>query len=167
MDESPRIKVTDRRMFTQDGELRDDADTLDSDEDRERDGDEEPGRPASTGSGRPMEEPRRRVEEPASAGPSTPGPVPGAPSSAGEPGGDISFLDLVGLLAEPIALYLGDLAMPSGERTVDLDQARVYIDLLGILQEKTRGNLSREEEAVLSDLVYRLKMRYVQKRESA
>ncbi|HVS65078.1 MAG TPA: DUF1844 domain-containing protein [Thermoanaerobaculia bacterium] len=167
MDESPRIKVTDRRMFTQDGELREDAEELDSDEDGERDGDEEPARQASTGSGRAMEEPRRRVEEPASAGPSTFSSGPGAQPSAGAPGGEISFLDLVGLLAEPIALYLGDLAMPNGERTVDLDQARVYIDLLGILQEKTRGNLSREEEAVLTDLVYRLKMRYVQKRESA
>jgi hypothetical protein len=160
MEDPPRIKVTDRRMFTPDGQLRDDAEAPGDDADQPAPEPERPPVAATRASGEPATR-----EALSGVSPAAPGREE-APFLGPSPGG-LSFLDLVGLLAEPIALYLGDLPMPNGERALDLDQARVYIDLLGILEEKTRGNLSREEEAVLSDLVYRLKMRYVQKRESA
>ena len=74
------------------------------------------------------------------------------------------FLDLVAVLAEPIALFLGDAPLPDGQSAEDLDRARMYIDLLGVLQDKTVGNVSSEEHAILDDLVYRLRMRYVEKK---
>ncbi|HVS14613.1 MAG TPA: DUF1844 domain-containing protein [Thermoanaerobaculia bacterium] len=158
MDDSPRIKVTDRRMFTSEGELRADSEL----EPEDSGSPEQPSPPSASA------QPARSEAPPSAAAGAEPSPqrpaTDAAPALGGEPA-TVSFLDLVGMLAEPIALYLGDLALPNGERAVDLDQARVYIDLLDVLQEKTRGNLSGEEEAVLSDLAYRLKMRYVQKRQ--
>jgi hypothetical protein len=166
MDESPRIKVTDRRLFTPDGELREDAEPP-------ADDGEEPSASSTQRATPPPDDFARAGGTAHAPAAEAPPASPAAQGAGAEPSTGwarderVSILDLVGLLAEPIALYLGDLELPDGQRTVDLDQARVYIDLLGVLQEKTRGNLSGEEEAVLSDLVYRLKMRYVQKRESA
>jgi hypothetical protein len=42
--------------------------------------------------------------------------------------------------------------------------ARFYIDLLAVLRQKTAGNLTAQEAAFLEDLLYRLRVRYVQKR---
>jgi hypothetical protein len=76
---------------------------------------------------------------------------------------DPGFADLVSILAEPIALFLGDAPLPDGKSAENLDLARFHIDLLEILKRKTESNLSQEESAVLDDLLYRLRMRYVQK----
>ena len=46
----------------------------------------------------------------------------------------------------------------------NLDAARLYIDLLEVLKEKTEGNLGPEEQGLLEDLLYQLRLRYVQKR---
>jgi hypothetical protein len=57
---------------------------------------------------------------------------------------------------------LGELPYPgSNEPQKDLEQARTLIDILGILQEKTRGNLTVEEERLLEGLLYDLRMRYL------
>lgn len=87
-------------------------------------------------------------------------PPPGYEEAPGQP----QFLDLVAMLAEPAALFLGDAAMPGQEPLEDLDRARMHIDLLGLLEDKCLGNLSEQESAVLADLVYRLRLRYVEKR---
>ena len=42
--------------------------------------------------------------------------------------------------------------------------ARLHIDLLDVLRQKTAGNLTAQESAFLEDLLYRLRVRYVQKR---
>ncbi len=42
--------------------------------------------------------------------------------------------------------------------------ARLHIDLLDVLRQKTAGNLTAQERAFLEDLLYRLRVRYVQKR---
>ncbi len=68
------------------------------------------------------------------------------------------------MLAEPAALFLGDAAMPGEEPLEDLERARLHIDLLALLEDKCQGNLSAQESTVLSDLVYRLRMRYIEKR---
>lgn len=85
--------------------------------------------------------------------------LPGAPAGLG-PG----FLDLVGVLAEPVAFYLGDAALPDGKTMMNLDMARLHIDLLDVLRQRTAGNLTAEELGVLEDLLYQLRVRYVQKR---
>lgn len=44
---------------------------------------------------------------------------------------------------------------------VNLPQAKEIIDILSLLESKTRGNLSQDEQAVLTDMLYTLRMKYV------
>lgn len=75
----------------------------------------------------------------------------------------IDFMTLVLSLSHSVLLNLGDAPDPStGERSVDLPLARQTVDLIALLQDKTRGNLSGEEERVLSQALYDLRMRYVE-----
>lgn len=89
--------------------------------------------------------------------------VPGAkggegPSALGVP----RFLDLVQSLQMGAMVGLGLLQGPDGKRPpVDLPAAKDAIDLLGILQEKTKGNLTKEEEEVLREGLYHLRMGYM------
>jgi hypothetical protein len=80
------------------------------------------------------------------------------------PGQGPGFFDLVAMMAEPIPIYLGDARLPDGQVATDLEMARLYLDLLEILRQKTQGNLTAQESAFLEDLLYRLRLRYVQKR---
>jgi hypothetical protein len=80
------------------------------------------------------------------------------PSSLGVP----RFLDLVQSLQMGAMVGLGLLQGPDGKRPpVDLPGAKDAIDLLGILQEKTKGNLTKEEEEVLREGLYHLRMGYM------
>ena len=72
------------------------------------------------------------------------------------------FLDLVQSLQMGAMAGLGMLQGPDGKRSpVDLPGAKDAIDLLGILQEKTKGNLTKEEEEVLREGLYHLRMGYM------
>lgn len=84
------------------------------------------------------------------------------PTSA--PGPGPSFYDLAAMLAEPVAIYLGDVELPDGQSAENLEMARLYIDLLDVLRQKTVGNLTAQESGFLEDLLYRMRVRYVQKR---
>ena len=57
-------------------------------------------------------------------------------------------------------MHLGDAQEPG---TADLPLARQTIDILGMLEEKTRGNLSGEEERLLHQILFDLRMRYARK----
>jgi len=152
------IKVTDKRMFTPDGRLREEYAREAEPAVERSDSSPEPAPPPlpAAESSRPATPPAAAPEVP--AGPRL--ELPGTPPGLGGP----SFYDLVALLAEPASLYLGDLALPDGSTAEDLDLARLHIDLLDLLRQRTAGNLSAQELAVLEDLLYRLRMRYVQKR---
>ena len=67
-------------------------------------------------------------------------------------------------LATTAAVHFGDIADPNtGERQEpDLVAAHQMIDLISLLQDKTKGNLSAEEAKLVDDLLYELRMRYVQ-----
>lgn len=148
-----QIKVTDRRMFTADGRLREEYRHLEE----HGSGKERPSAPPAAEPEAPP--PRRPVEhEAAGAGGATAAeyPSPGAFGGA-------RFTDLVAMVAEPAALYLGDVRMASGESMQDLSMARLHIDLLAVLKEKTSGNLTFEESAFLDDVLARLRLSYVQK----
>lgn len=175
------IKVTDKRMFTPEGELREEyrflnekstattATTTEADEpepvvhaepvrppEPARRGMAEPPRPPQA-QGMPgmhgmpdmmeMEEDDPRLE------------FPGTPPGMG-PG----FFDLAAMLAEPAAIYLGDAPLPDGQWAENLEMARLHIDMLDVLRQKTLGNLTAQESAFLEDVLYRLRVRYVQKR---
>jgi uncharacterized protein DUF1844 len=76
---------------------------------------------------------------------------------------DDNFARLVVHLGQLAAICFGDLPDPNGERMEpDLAAAGQTIEILGMLQEKTRGNLSAAEAKVLEDLLYDLRLRYVQ-----
>ena len=75
----------------------------------------------------------------------------------------IDFATFVLSLSHSALLHLGDAPDPaSGEHAVSLPMARQSIDLIAMLQDKTRGNLSGDEERMLSQALYDLRMRYVE-----
>jgi hypothetical protein len=76
----------------------------------------------------------------------------------------VSFAAFIISLATTAAVHFGDLADPStGERMQpDLAAAHQMIDLIGMLQEKTKGNLTADETKLVEDLLYELRMRFVQ-----
>ena len=77
--------------------------------------------------------------------------------------GDLSFTTFVVSLASSAAIHFGDLPDPNtGERAeVDLEGASQMIDILALLEEKTRGNLTLEERQVLEQVLYELRLRFV------
>ena len=76
----------------------------------------------------------------------------------------ISFGSFIISLASTAALHFGDIPDPqTGERhEPDLVAAHQMIDLISLLQEKTKGNLTPDEAKLVDDLLYELRMRYVQ-----
>jgi hypothetical protein len=56
---------------------------------------------------------------------------------------------------------LGQIPSPSGQAELDLDAARHYIDMLTVIEEKTEGNRTPEESAMLSRLLHDLRMAFV------
>jgi hypothetical protein len=74
-----------------------------------------------------------------------------------------SFQSLISVLASQAIMGLGTMADPkSGRIIVDLEGARFSIDLLGVLEEKTKGNRSKEEDDDLRQVLAELRNRYVQ-----
>lgn len=134
--EEDQFKVTDRRLFTSDGEPRsavsvDDESSAASEGERARP-------PEPTAEERDFE--RRPVEEPKGC----------------------DFTMLINAMAEPALLFLGEIPHPGSDQpTVDLDRARIQIDMLDLLQVKCRGNLTPEEEGLLDRILYQLRMLYV------
>jgi len=129
------FKVVDRRPFSVDGTRR---------EGTEKETSErlpEPRAPApATSAGRAVREPEEYFE----------------PDGSG-------FETLVSYLSTTAMFQLGVLPGPSGERIPpDMVSARRTIDLLEVLQEKTRGNLTPAESRFLEDVLYELRLSYVE-----
>ena len=78
--------------------------------------------------------------------------------------GAVSFIGFVLSLAHTAAVHFGDVANPAtgqpGE--MNLDAARQMVEILSLLEEKTRGNLTAEERQLLDQLLYELRLRYVE-----
>jgi hypothetical protein len=76
----------------------------------------------------------------------------------------LSFTAFVISLASTAAIHFGDLPDPiSGERAeLNLDGAAQMIEILSLLEQKTRGNLTAEERDVLEQVLYELRMRFVE-----
>jgi Domain of unknown function (DUF1844) len=143
------FKVTDRRLFNPDGTLREDA----------------------------------LIEEPAPAPP--PEPQPTVSSGSAQPQGQFAaaiapelqpepedaepertlFNEFLMGIASSAFIYLGLVEHPAtGRRQVDMTAAKESIDMLVMLREKTKGNLTRGEEKFFEDLLSDLKMQYVSMR---
>lgn len=77
---------------------------------------------------------------------------------------ELSFTAFVISLASSAAVHFGDLPDPmSGQLAeTNLDGASQMIDILALLEEKTRGNLTAEERQVLEQVLYELRLRFIQ-----
>ncbi len=76
----------------------------------------------------------------------------------------INFLTFLLSLNNSALFLLGELKNPqTDEAEVDMMRARQTIDIIGVLKEKTKGNLNEEEEMLLDDILYDLRMRYAKK----
>jgi hypothetical protein len=79
--------------------------------------------------------------------------------------GEISqrFIEFIMMQAQNAALFLGQIPNPqTGKGEVNLELAKMFIDQLGMIQEKTRGNLTNEETAVLRNTLSNLQMAFVE-----
>jgi len=73
------------------------------------------------------------------------------------------FIEFVMMHAQNAALFLGQIPNPkTGEGEVNLELAKMFIDQLAMIQEKTRGNLTNEETTVLRNALSNLQMAYVE-----
>src|SRR5438874_3947689 len=73
------------------------------------------------------------------------------------------FIEFVMMQAQNAALFLGQIPNPkTGEGEVNLELAKMFIDQLAMIQEKTRGNLTNEETAVLRNTLSNLQMAFVE-----
>jgi hypothetical protein len=73
------------------------------------------------------------------------------------------FIEFVMMHAQNAALFLGQIPNPkTGEPEINLDLARMFIDQLEMIQEKTRGNLTNEETIVLRNALSNLQMAFVE-----
>jgi len=134
--EGTGFKVSDRRKFSADGELLDSTPSeseVPSAEDIEAP--PEPGRSESVRSGDAAKE---HSEE------------------------QIDFASFILSLATTALAHLGEIPDPAtGEKTENLTAAKQMIDILSILETKTKGNLASDEERLLESLLYELRMKYL------
>ena len=79
---------------------------------------------------------------------------------------EINFATFVASLNASALLHLGAIEDPaSGTRDKSLPMAKQTIDILSMLQEKTVGNLSEEEESLLKNILYDLRIMYVREKQ--
>jgi len=77
---------------------------------------------------------------------------------------EVAFSTFILSLSSSALLHLGEIPDPASQTTnTDLPMAKHIIDTIGMLQEKTQGNLDSEEERLVKTLLYDLRLRYVQK----
>jgi hypothetical protein len=75
---------------------------------------------------------------------------------------EISFINLIFSLSTSALIQLGEIQDPITQQVAkNLPLAKQTIDLIGMLKEKTKGNLTTDEEKVLQNILYDLRMRYV------
>jgi Domain of unknown function (DUF1844) len=73
------------------------------------------------------------------------------------------FIEFVMMQAQQASLFLGRIPHPqSGQSAVQLEPAKLFIDHLEMIREKTRGNLTAQEADILSSVLSDLQMAYVQ-----
>jgi hypothetical protein len=100
----------------------------------------------------------------ASQQPQTPGQAAAAGREGTEELPEARFDLFIQGLAMETLIAVGDVPHPATRKqTVNLPQAKYLIDLLGVLEEKTKGNLTVDEERLFKDLLYQLRMRYLTK----
>ncbi len=142
-DQNPEgtFRVIDRRPFTSEGELRPDVV-----QEQEREAKVEAANKEA-----------KEKAAPSSAADSVPAPAKETPQKSP------AFENLVRMIGSNAAMVLGAYADPrTGQPVIDPEAAHELIDMLDALREKTTGNLAPEEDAMLLDLLGKLKMTYLE-----
>ncbi len=162
------FKVIDRRHFTESGEVRPEAADLDRREEEAA---------AKRAASHPLAPPKAEPASPAASKPETSGPTlvatPASQEIAPEHGeaesaeplspSSRSFQMLIDFLTRNAAAMLGGMADPrTGQPFVDLEGAREMIDMLDALREKTMGNLSKDEDQLLIEVLGSLKLTFME-----
>lgn len=112
------------------------------------------------------EQEKRAPGQEAKAGPSGPATAKPEPQEERHGSGHVQarFDLFISSLAMEALVALGDVPHPATrQQRMNLEQAQYLIDVLGILEEKTAGNLSVDEGKLLKETLYRLRMRYLAK----
>src|SRR5262245_41873072 len=135
--------VSDKRLFTKEGSRRD------------------PDTPRETPAANPPPPPPPpRREAPRVAEPQRQRPEPGPGPHRDLPPADLTML--VNMLVTNAMVFLGQMPAPGSQQYMrNLPQAQHMIDLLMVLREKTRGNLTPDEDQMMQDLLPQLQMAYV------
>jgi hypothetical protein len=145
------FRVIDRRLFTPEGELRDEAVR----EEKEAAASQSPaasGKPSSPG------------------GTTSTAPAPSEPArdAAAVPAPSRGFEMLVNFVAQNAAMLLGAYPDPrTGQPMLDLEGARELIDMLDALRETTRGNLAPDDDRLLLDVLGSLKLSFMEMTKAA
>ncbi len=158
------FKVIDRRLFNNEGEIRDEAVR---EERRKQETEPHPASaPNSSAAGAQKREASAPTGKPAS---SKIEPAPQAPAAETElPKPSRAIEMLINFLAQNAAMLLGAYPDPrSGQAMVDLDGARELIDMLDALREATRGNLAADNERLLLDVLGSLKLSFMEMTKAA
>lgn len=142
------FRVIDRRLFNERGELRQDIVA-------ELDADQKKNQPAAANS------PAAASSAPRAQAPDTPAVTPEPPQTLP------AFLSLIDFLYQNAAFVLGAPDPRTGQSLLDLESARMIIDMLDAVRTKARGSLSQEEERLLTDRLGRLQMTFVEMRNAA
>lgn len=92
------------------------------------------------------------------------GPSEAAEPSPDEPLPEINFSTFIVSLSTQALMHLGDIPNPAnGSVDKDLPVAKQMIDIVAMLQDKTKGNLSSNEDKLIEDILFDLRMRYVER----
>jgi hypothetical protein len=127
-DDAPNFKVTDKRLFDDEGEIRENR--------------------------------AEERENPSQAAAPETNPNTDQGGQAHGSAREIDFSSFVISLATTAMVHLGEGPVDSGAPE-DLDAAGQMIDILGMLEKKTKGNLSPEESRLVHDILYELRMKFL------
>ena len=174
-EEQPSYKVTDRRLFNPDGSPRDVPENERPEpvpvkpeaasQTTSPTTDAAPEPPADVAAAAPLDEDAATPAPAPSDEPELPSSETEVEAGGGElPGADdpASFPSFLMSIASNAAASLGMMEHPvTGKREVDLELGKHWIDVLGMLQQKTRGNLLPQEQQILEGLLADLRMQFV------
>lgn len=152
------FKVDDRRRFSAEGELKPEHR---GDESIKATASASPTARAETGGPQSSTEatmtpPSRQRDDQTSA-------ATGEPS----PSAEITFAGFVVGLSTQALVHLGEIEDPGEGGTINLPAAQQLIDIIGMLQDKTRGNLDKHEQDLLKSVLFELRMRYIERNRRA
>lgn len=100
----------------------------------------------------------------AASTPAQPEPANAPPPSATQHPDELTFSSFIMGLTTQVLVHLGEIPDPiTKQSSADLAAARQLIDILGLLQQKTHGNLDETESELLQGMLYDLRLRFVER----